>query len=143
MKVISIMQPWATLVAMGEKRFETRSWRTKYRGKLAIHASLKIEKAVCRYEPFQSVLEKHGYTERTLPSGVILAIGKLADCFQVIGNKGDSAKLDEGQVIEGREYSFGNFSEGRYAWEVTDVHALDTPIPAKGKLGLWEHEFTD
>jgi hypothetical protein len=47
MKVISIIQPWATLIAIGEKKFETRSWSTKYRGELAIHASKKIDKAAC------------------------------------------------------------------------------------------------
>jgi activating signal cointegrator 1 len=39
MKAISICQPWATLIVIGAKRFETRSWKTDYRGILAIHAS--------------------------------------------------------------------------------------------------------
>lgn len=43
MKVISIIQPWATLIALGEKKFETRSWKTKYHGELAIHAIKKID----------------------------------------------------------------------------------------------------
>ena len=38
MKAITIIQPWATLIALGEKQFETRSWFTKHRGELAIHA---------------------------------------------------------------------------------------------------------
>ena len=39
MKAISLLQPWATLVSIGAKRVETRSWRTDYRGPIAIHAS--------------------------------------------------------------------------------------------------------
>src|SRR3990167_3828953 len=39
MKAITLTQPWATLVALGHKRIETRSWTTSYRGPLAIHAA--------------------------------------------------------------------------------------------------------
>ncbi len=39
MKTLSLLQPWATLVVMGVKQIETRSWRTDYRGPLLIHAS--------------------------------------------------------------------------------------------------------
>ena len=39
MKALTLTQPWATLVAIGAKRIETRSWRTSYRGPLAIHAA--------------------------------------------------------------------------------------------------------
>jgi hypothetical protein len=38
MKGLTLTQPWATLVAIGAKRIETRSWPTRYRGLLAIHA---------------------------------------------------------------------------------------------------------
>jgi len=38
LKAITILQPWASLIACGAKQIETRSWATKYRGQLAIHA---------------------------------------------------------------------------------------------------------
>jgi activating signal cointegrator 1 len=41
MKALSLWQPWASLVALGIKTIETRSWETKYRGPLAIHAAKK------------------------------------------------------------------------------------------------------
>lgn len=44
MRCITIRQPWATLIALGEKEFETRSWRTAYRGELGIHAGMRIDK---------------------------------------------------------------------------------------------------
>ena len=44
MKVLTIKQPWATLIMQGNKRFEFRSWQTKYRGDLLIHAGKGIDK---------------------------------------------------------------------------------------------------
>jgi hypothetical protein len=143
MKVISIIQPWATLIALGEKKFETRSWATKHRGELAIHASKKIDKDACRNMWFESVLEKHGFNEKNLPTGVILATSILAECYKVTNNYEDSALLEAyfcaDVTISGNEFEFGDYSEGRYAWELVDVKVLQKPIPAKGQLGLWNY----
>jgi hypothetical protein len=139
LKVISIIQPWATLIALGEKQFETRSWATKYRGELAVHATKKPNKKICGYEPFRSVLGKHGYTEHNLSTGVILATCKLANCVQVVDNQDTWAILANGAEIEGNEYRFGNFSEGRFAWQLSHVNQLEHYVAAKGKLGLWEY----
>ena len=46
MKVLSIKNPWATLIINGYKKYEFRTWKTKYRGKILIHASLGIEKNI-------------------------------------------------------------------------------------------------
>ncbi len=65
MKAISLLQPWATLVAIGAKRIETRSWATNYRGPLAIHAS-KSPKMVNKLtwdEPFYSALKDKCHLE--------------------------------------------------------------------------------
>ncbi len=140
MKVISIIQPWATLIAIGEKQFETRSWATKYRGELAIHASKKIDKAACKTYPFDEALETHGYKTENLPTGVIIAVAKLVDCHKVLTNYGDSAKISTiDGLIDWNEYVFGDYSPGRFAWELSDVKMLDKPIPAKGQLGLWNY----
>jgi hypothetical protein len=142
MKVISIIQPWATLIALGEKKFETRSWTTKHRGELAIHSSKKIDKQACREEPIKSVLEQHGYTEHNLPTGVILAKCNLANCLKIDVFEGVTS-LHEGDgtyewiEIDGNELEFGWYEEGRYAWELTDIQQFPEPIPAKGQLGLW------
>lgn len=137
MKVISIIQPWATLIALGEKKFETRSWRTKHRGELAIHASKKIDKKICRLEPYKSVLAKQGFSENNLPVGVILATCNLTDCLKVWKDIGTGAALDGWKSVSGNEYMFGDFSEGRFAWNLQDIIQIE-PIPAKGQLGLWE-----
>ncbi|MFC3750184.1 ASCH domain-containing protein [Paenibacillus sp. GCM10012306] len=133
MRCLTIRQPWATLVALGEKNYETRSWRTSYCGELAIHAGLKIDKAACRREPIQSILAKHGYTEENLPTGVIIAIGKLKECHGITGLNSVAQQIDE------HERAFGDYTEGRFAWELEDVRALVHPVLAKGRLGFWEY----
>lgn len=51
MKVITIKQPWATLIAEGIKKYEFRTWKTKYRGEILIHAGKGIDKkAMQKYE---------------------------------------------------------------------------------------------
>lgn len=140
-KIISIIQPWATLIALREKRYETRSWNTKYRGELGIHASKKVDKSICNEEPFRSTLAKHGYTYTNLPTGVILATCRLMDSLEVVVNHGDSAVLGLGRrFISGNEFIFGDYNEGRFAWDLSDVISIDH-IPAKGQLGLWEHHL--
>ncbi|MGD8188549.1 ASCH domain-containing protein [Brevibacillus ginsengisoli] len=137
MKAITIHQPWATLIALGEKQFETRSWATKYRGKIAIHAAKKIDRDACQIEPYKSVLAKHGYTSDNLPTGSIVAICDLSECYQVRSSNHHLATIgDPTNVVIGNEYEFGWYEPGRYAWELSDVQKI-YPIPAKGQQGLW------
>lgn len=142
MKAITILQPWATLIAIGEKRFETRGWATKHRGDLAIHAGKKVEREICEQEPFRSVLASHGYTADNLPTGVVVATCQLTNCHEVKGMKGNVAARigDEYRIVEGNEFAFGRYDFGRFAWELSDVRKLPEPIPAKGQQGLWKWE---
>lgn len=141
MKAITIHQPWATLIALGEKEFETRGWPTKYRGPFAIHAAKKVDKDICQQEPFRSVLAKHGYVADNLPIGAIVAVGELVDCLKVTGEAYDIVTM-EGDAephflpVKSNEYHFGYYDKGRYAWEMADVKSID-PVPAKGQQGLW------
>ncbi|MFD3258546.1 ASCH domain-containing protein [Paenibacillus lentus] len=150
MKAITIIQPWATLIALGEKRFETRSWATRHRGEIAIHAGKKLDKRICQQEPFRSVLAKHGYTENNLPTGAIIAIGNLQSCYVISRPYGDEESVwleGDGKLVEWDrvnrtaqerlEYIFGDYRDGRYAWEMTDVQRLEEPVPVKGMQGLW------
>lgn len=137
MRCLTIRQPWATLIALGEKRYETRSWPTSFRGELAIHAGLKVDKAACQREPFRSVLASHGYTAENLPSGAIIAVAKLEACHIITGSTGE-----EGWDTD-HEAAFGDYEEGRYAWEMVEVQSLKSPVPARGRLGLWEVELVN
>ena len=133
MRALTITQPWATLVAIGAKRFETRSWRTNYRGPLVIHAAIGFPKRaaeLCSREPFTTALARAGILSPTdLPRGAFLATCRLIDCIpteQAVGNLPSEYEL-----------AFGDYSPGRWAWHLTDVTRLAVPIPARGALGLW------
>lgn len=140
MKVLTIRQPWASLIALGEKHIETRSWKTKYRGPLLIHAGKSINKESCMYEPIKSVFEKHGYNYENLPIGMIIAKCELAACQKIIENDGICGITDGHLLINGNEYLFGDYTPDRYAWILDNIEMLKEPIPAKGKLSLWEYK---
>ncbi|WP_244268318.1 ASCH domain-containing protein [Paenibacillus barengoltzii] len=141
MRCITIRQPWATLIAIGDKRLETRSWRTNYRGELGIHAGKQVDRKACETEPIRSLLAEHGYrTVDQLPMGAIVAVCRLNDCLPVVQNDGRTAWLEAGErrlEAAGQEYRFGDYALGRYAWELTELRRLREPIPALGKQGLW------
>jgi activating signal cointegrator 1 len=132
---LSLTQPWATLMAIGEKKIETRSWGASYRGPVAIHATKRMsyEDAMqCFFEPFNKVLRAHDITSaRDLPLGAVLAIGRLVACERV----GRDTILPP---TNSYEFAFGDFSMGRWLWYFEDVEPLERPIPARGALGLWE-----
>ncbi|MFM9533646.1 ASCH domain-containing protein [Lysinibacillus sp. IITD104] len=136
MKAITIKQPWATLIALGEKRFETRSWQTKYRGPIAIHAGKTMDKEYCEYPPIKRALQRHGIKNEDLPLGVVIATAELVECH-LIPNELSAAGMEFGKKLEGDELYFGDFMDGRYAWELNTVQVLLKPVPAKGQLSLW------
>lgn len=143
MKAITIKQPWATLIALGEKKFETRSWATKYRGELAIHASKKIDIDACQQPAIAATLNKHGIVlTNDLPVGKIIATCNLVDCYQVETDELLWADFTNGKTVNGFEYLFGDYTEGRYAWELSNIKMLEKPIAAKGQLSLWEWKET-
>lgn len=130
MKALTITQPWATLIAIGAKKIETRSWLTRYRGPLAIHAAKTFPKWALEacYDPrFAAAL-----SGQSIETGRVLAVCRLADCFPVCALGPSPLAEDEG--------AFGDFSAGRFGWRLEDVRGLAQPVPAKGALGLWEWE---
>lgn len=177
MKVLTITQPWATLVAIGAKQIETRSWPTHYRGPLLIHAAagygkggLRGHRELCGTEPFCSILNaacKRHYDQLGdlramvghpfMPTGAIVARCELLDCVpthhpNIPSEPGKpwftGARAGVGQhyyevppPLDSNEYAFGDYTPGRYAWLLSDVQALPTPIPVKGQLGLWEYDL--
>ena len=63
MNCLSLVQPWATLLLSGAKRYETRCWSTSYRGLLGIHASRRWSADLdylCLREPFRTALRAAG-----------------------------------------------------------------------------------
>ena len=136
MKALTLWQPWATLVAIGSKRIETRSWSTTYRGPLAIHAAVskKGNEAFWR-EPFRSELRAYHYHAPShLPYGRIIAVCELADILPAQEIRG---------IIESRELAFGDYSNGRLAWRLENVRRLPIEMAAKGLQRLWEWDYSD
>lgn len=137
MKAITIHQPWASLIAHGYKRYETRSWKTNYRGPIAIHASkrfikidLPVERGSHQYYLTQGV---------NTHMGSVIAIADLVDCWKVLDkNLIEAQPPSEKRVrfLDAREIPFGDFTPGRYAWELANIRRIE-PIPAKGQQGLW------
>lgn len=129
----SLTQPWAQLVVLGQKEFETRSWQTNYRGLLAIHASKGFPgwvKRLCQTDPmFASVLGT--YWVKPLPLGAIVGTAGLVACRTICAD----SVLEFGLIRKERE--FGDWSAGRYAWKLENPTVLSEPIPCKGSLGLW------
>lgn len=150
MKAITIHQPWASLIAIGAKRFETRGWKTNYRGPIAIHASRKDPQLVIQSLPHEvqvaiyDAFYKHfGTTSgalKMMPTGVVVAIAQLTNCLKSIDTWTDGYELEGSRLIFSPEYEFGDFTPGRYAWEISNVRMLPEPVPAKGQQGLWNWE---
>ncbi len=130
MKVISIIEPWASLIKDNIKFIETRSWKTAYRGEIYIHASLKkVPKKDERINKLISLLKN-----KEFKYGHIIAKATLIDCVYM-----DDKFLEE--IKHNKiEYICGEYSKGRYAWILKDITPLNNPIPVKGKLGIWNYE---
>ncbi len=152
MKAITLTQPWASLVALGAKRIETRSWQTSYRGELAIHAGAGLGPVggrrglveLCRTKPFIPFLPQVGWNGAdALPRGVVVAVVELVDCVEMVEEVRHSAFF--GWVSErgvwqltDQERAFGDYSPGRYGWLMANVRPLREPVPCRGALGLWD-----
>lgn len=106
---LSVQQPWASLLVSGVKDVENRTWRTKYRGWLFVHASARPD----RYAA--DVADEHHLTGA--PLGVVLGAVRLVDCVRY--HESDWALPDQ------------------WNWVVDGAKALPEPVPCKGALGLW------
>ena len=126
MKVLSIKEPFATLIKDGVKIYETRSWKTNYRGEIYIHASLSLSKS----ERLESAKK---YLKSEIKPGYILCKCELVDCIPM------TDEFIKYINKETSEYDYGLYSEGRYAWKLKVLEVLDEPILAKGKLGIWNY----
>lgn len=128
MKALTLWQPWAGAIALGWKRFETRSWSTEYRGPLLIHAARRpIDEAGRRSVFLADAVRNPDWTSRTFPLGAVVALAVLDYVWQT-----DAIRIDQGQM----ERELGDWSSGRFAWQLKDVVPLE-PIPAAGRQGLW------
>ena len=128
MKVITIKQPYASLIKEGIKEYEFRTWKTKYRGEILIHAGKSIDrKAIKKFEKYNL----------DYPTGCIIAKANLTDCIKI----GD----EERKFLEKKNslvYSnvINSHDWNGYAFKIENVKEIE-PIYINGKLSLWEYDY--
>lgn len=132
---LSLWQPWASLVALGIKRIETRPYAIAWRGVLAIHATRSIvpeaRAAVRRSVVLRQILEQAGLDDlNALPLGGILAVTTVANCYPA-----DQARFDPS--VPARELALGYYRRGRFAIALGTVARLREPIPFVGRQRLF------
>lgn len=132
-KALPLWQPWASLIACGAKRIETRHWpapRGLLGQRIAIHATkTKDWLHMCEEEPFNLYVPDRA----RLPLGAIVATVVLDRCREITYEK--ALELEERNW---HELAFGNYEPGRFAWVLRDVLALAEPVPWKGSQGLFD-----
>jgi hypothetical protein len=132
MYVLSLLQPWATLVVIGAKTIETRSWSTRHRGPLLIHASLGKAGEIFASDP---LFKKYILEFDKLPFGKIIGSVRLEKILRTQDfDLNDSAM----NALTFEEKAFGDYTSGRYGWLLSDPVEFKNPIPARGMPGLWK-----
>lgn len=121
MKVLTIKEPWASLIVQGFKKYEFRSWKTNYRGKILIHAGLSKENV--------EVFEEYNLD---ISSGEIIGEAYITDCTLV-------DDIFDKKLREIDKNVYGNDHVGLYAFKLDRVVKYKRKIKAKGKLGLWNY----
>ena len=128
MKVITIKQPFATLIIEGYKEYEFRTWKTKYRGIIYIQAGLAVDK---------KAMEKYKDLNLTYPKGCIIGKAILNDCIEITD--------DFKKVLKDKNkypYIYNHVLSGddsKYAFHMTNVEKIKN-IKVKGQLGIWNYE---
>jgi len=125
MKALSMTQPWAQALFLGFKHYETRSWSTKYRGPLLIHAAKNFPKYAREFAAIERLL---GRGESRIAGGAIIGKVSLVHIWHVEELIGQ---------LSGLERRYGDYSPGRYAWEFVNPVLFPEPIPFRGALGLF------
>lgn len=125
MKALSLWQPWATAIAVGAKKVETRGWYTPYRGPLAIHAA---KRWTAEEREFAEDFQRLGVLPAVIPLGAVVAVCRLVDCHRTESVESSLSEDERG---------WGNYTPGRWAWMLADVVALPEPIPYRGAQGLF------
>jgi len=130
MRALTVSQPFASMIADGEKWVENRKWCSFLRGPLAIHAGKGTQ-----YLSKKELLE--------YPSG-ILAVVNLVECVFLNSIRDlnhtydlNNTGLTIGEILKHKH------TEGPWCWILNEVFKLDEPIKCSGALGLWDWEIPE
>lgn len=128
MKVITVKQPWATLIAEGYKEYEFRTWKTKYRGEILIHAGKGIDK---------DAMKKYEHLNLEYPAGCIIAKVNLKDCIEINDEVRimlkDKNPLVYSNIIKRTEWK-------GYGFKLENVEKVEH-VYINGKLSLWDYNL--
>lgn len=127
MKVITIKQPYASMIINGYKKYEFRSWKTNYRGKLLIHAGSSVDKEDMEYYSYLNIEE--------YPKMKIIGECTLSDCIFI------DDSFDK-ELRKNKIYS-KHSRKGLYAWKLDNIKMYNKYIDIKGQLGLWNYGDKD
>lgn len=136
-KAISIKQPWAYLICAGIKDIENRTWATKYRGRVYIHASSQMAKYEFTWKQ-SSELAKH--EELDIVYSAIIGHVDIVDC--VVNHSSIWAEKSEIGLLDEPTNEYG---KPTYNWVLANPVLFDKPIlNVKGKLSFWDcSEYLD
>lgn len=141
MKTITVKQPWASLIVEGIKDIENRTWPTKFRGRVLVHAGLKIDQSYFTEKIWDipTDIQQKGKEAilNGMPTGAIIGSVDIVDCTvnhpSVWAEKGT-------ETINEITYSITVNQKPIYNWVLANPIKFPEPIPAKGKLSFWEYE---
>lgn len=140
MKALTLHQPHATLIALGAKPWETRSWGapTSLIGqRLAIHAGKRLDaEAIYDGSRVSQALGKLAIDTGLLPRGGIVAVVELLKCRETTGvDRHRNRRFRHG--LQNQPEDFGDFSVGRWVWETKLLLRVHPHIVCRGWQGLW------
>ena len=144
MKAISLHQPWASLIAVGVKTVETRTWKPPVGlvgQRIAIHASKGHGDGMAfTPEEWTAVMEVCGDRwPNPMPRGCVVATARLASVGQVSIQGTGRVWVAQGDGFRWVDTDpYGNFSDFRWLWFLEDVEPVTPPVPEKGRQGFWE-----
>lgn len=130
MKAITIRQPWATLIAEGYKEYEFRTWKTKYRGDILIHAGKGID---------QKAMKLFQHLNLEYPVGQIIAKAMITDCVKVDDALKEILAKKDPIVYQSVINTTPDDWSG-YGFQLKNVTKIK-PIEVNGKLNLWEYDY--
>lgn len=127
MKVITVKQPFASLIATGLKEYEFRTWKTNYRGEILIHAGKGIDK---------KAMKKFEHLGLDYPLGCIIARAVVTDCVFVDSKLKEKLKNKNSLVYSG---VVNDDSWSGYGFKLENIEGIE-PIKINGQLGLWNYD---
>ena len=135
MKALTLHQPWASAIAWRLKYHETRSWSTKYRGPIAIHAAKSIPKYAREFmqeDRYKQILGDNHLLD-IHHTGCVVAVANLVGIYTTEYMRNLTDPVD---------FYLGDWGDGRCAWRLDDIKLLEEPVYVSGKQGLWNVDLS-